>query len=162
MPLYLKVTTDNTSDTVLQCFLEAVESFGLPSRVRCDKGGENVKVSEFMLSHPRRGPGRGSCITSRSVHDQRIERLWRDVFSGCVSLFYNLFYALEDEGLLDVNNETDLFALHYVYVPQLQKQLDITTESEDNTTEAHTSYGFRGCLTWTLTMTPLLELLKPC
>ncbi len=112
LPLFLKVATDNTSDTVLQCFLEAVEAFGLPSRVRCDKGGENVKVSEFMLNHPQRGPGRGSCITGRSVHNQRIERLWRDVFSGCVSLFY----ALEDEGLLDVNNDADLFALHYIYM----------------------------------------------
>ena len=53
--------------------------------MRCDKSGEHVKVSEYMLSHADRGPGRGS---GRSVHNQRIERLWRDVFSSSVSLFY--------------------------------------------------------------------------
>ena len=38
----------------------------------------NSLLSEFMLNHPDGGPGRGSCITGRSVHNQRIERLWRD------------------------------------------------------------------------------------
>ena len=86
------MSTNNNSETVLQCFLKAASAYGLPSRVCCDKGGENVKVSEYMLSHhPQRIPGHGSCITGHSVHNQRIERLWRDVFCGCVSLCYHIF-----------------------------------------------------------------------
>jgi hypothetical protein len=42
-------------------FVVAVEEFGLPSHVRSDKGGENVDVSWYMISHPQRG--RGSMIT---------------------------------------------------------------------------------------------------
>ena len=59
----LKASDNNRAETVLQEFLNGVEEFGLPSRVRSDKGGENVDVSAYMLSHPQRGPGRGSMIT---------------------------------------------------------------------------------------------------
>ena len=59
IPVYLKCSTNNRADTVLQYFKEAVNRYGLPSRVRSDRGGENVEVSLFMLQHPLRGPGRG-------------------------------------------------------------------------------------------------------
>lgn len=51
-------------------FEAAVGKFGLPSRVRSDKGMENAHVSWFMLSHPLRGPDRGSHRAGRSVHNQ--------------------------------------------------------------------------------------------
>jgi len=63
VPVYLKASSNNRADTVLALFREAVAEFGLPSRVRSDKGGENVDVSTYMLSHVQRGPGRGSMLT---------------------------------------------------------------------------------------------------
>lgn len=123
IPVYLSASSNNCSETVLQLFLGAVAKYGLPSRVRADRGGENVLVSDYMLRHPHRGPGRGSFITGRSVHNQRIERLWRDVFSSCTAPLYHMFYSLEDEGLLDPVDEVDLFVLHFVFIPRINQQL---------------------------------------
>jgi hypothetical protein len=57
---------------------------------RSDKGYENADVAIFMLQ--QRGSGRASHITGKSVHNTRIERLWRDVFDQCSGPFYRLFW----------------------------------------------------------------------
>ena len=127
--VFLRASTNNKAETMLGAFLEGVNHFGLPSRVRCDKGGENVLVSQYMLEHPNRGPGRGSCITGRSVHNQRIERLWRDLYTTCIALFHTLFLSLEDQGLLDPGNPRDLFCLHFVFLPRLNRALEMFISS---------------------------------
>ena len=83
MIVYLRIATNNRADTVLQLFQEAVHKFNLPSRVRSDLGLENIEVARFMLTGL--GLNRGSIITGTSVHNQRIECLWRDVNRVIVS-----------------------------------------------------------------------------
>lgn len=116
----------------LNLFLEAVNSFGLPSRIRFNFGTENVGIAEYMLNHPARSPNRGSMLTSRSVHNQKIECLWLEVKKNIVSFYRNLFYFLEQNRFLDPLNECHLFSLHYIYVPRLNRELNEMSGSWNN------------------------------
>lgn len=70
------------------------------------------------------GDHRHSHVTGRSVYNIRTERLWRDVFIQVCQKYYNLFYEMEDEGMLDVENVHHMFALQKVYLPIINKELE--------------------------------------
>ena len=121
MITYLKCSSNNKADTVYNLFLKAVRQYGLPSRVCCDQGRENVRVAQHMLHH--RGIERRSVLVGSSVHNQRIERLWKDSHRCVTSTFYRLFYYLEQNELLNPITEEHLFALHYVFLPRINRAL---------------------------------------
>ena len=97
----------NQQHSCLRCFLKGY----VPVRVRSDLGGENVAVWRYMIS--QYSGDESVVITGSFTHNERIERLWRDVFRCVSKLFYDTFYSLEEDHLLDPLNETDIFCLHY-------------------------------------------------
>ena len=70
-----------------------------------------------------RGDGRGSFIPGPSTHNQRIERLWSDVYR-CVCHMYHYVFMAWNSGILNPEDSTHLFALHLVYLPRINHALD--------------------------------------
>lgn len=128
--LYLKCANNNRASTVVSFFSHAAITFGIPDKLRSDKGGENTDVWRYMLHYNDMD---SSCvITGSSTHNERIERLWCDVFRCVGQIFYDLLYRLEDDELLDPLNDTDLFCVHYSIIPEVNRCLEEFTESWNN------------------------------
>ena len=53
---------------------------------RADKGGENVSVCDMQVA----AKCLDSFLTGRSVHNQPIERHWRDVCQSCMKPFLDV------------------------------------------------------------------------
>jgi len=146
---FLQCSDNNRSETVLDKFTKANQEYGLPSRVRTDHGGENVLVWDFMEN--QRGYGRSSYIAGRSTHNTRIERLWRDVYRSVTSSFVALFNELEEIGALSTDNETDMYCLHYVFIPRINAALSsfqlawnhhpLSTENNLSPLQLYTAYA---------------------
>ena len=130
LAVYLKCSDNNRAETVGNSFLAAAEEYCWPSRVRTDKGGENAVVARLMIE--RWGEGRGSILQGSSVHNQRIERLWRDMRKMVSEYYRRLFYFLESHLLLDPIGEVDLFSLHFVFIPRINNSLSQFRASWNN------------------------------
>ncbi|KAJ7387940.1 hypothetical protein OS493_001293 [Desmophyllum pertusum] len=63
---------------------------------------------------------RGSKRHNRAANEQEL------------SVFKSEFYDLEREGILDPLNDTDLFCLHYVYLPRLNRNLAEFVSAHNN------------------------------
>ena len=127
--VYLKYSGNNRAVTVLQSFMEAIQDFGLPEKVRSDLGGENVEVWRYMIDQHRSDQ---AVVVGSSTHNERIERLWRDVFRCVGSVFYSTFRQLEEDEKLDPLNEIDVYCLHKVFIPRINYALHAFMESWNN------------------------------
>lgn len=126
---FLKCHTDNKSTSVLSAFMNGVAKYGLPKAVRTDHGGENIEIWRHMLQE---SSSTSSVITGSSTHNERIERLWRDVHRSVIVTFADTFRLLGSEQLLNPLNEVDIYCLHTVYLPVITRALDAFVSAWNN------------------------------
>ncbi|KAG8941496.1 hypothetical protein FRC03_004468 [Tulasnella sp. 419] len=126
----LRASNNNRGSTVLDLFLRASGSYGVPSRLRGDHGVENIQVAAWMELH--KGPGRGSYIWGRSIHNVRIERLWVDVTTQFGSKWANFFENLEISHGLNVHNPNHVWLLHYLFLQDINSEADFFAGTWNN------------------------------
>ena len=127
--VFLRCADNNRASTVLSAFTNALHVHGLPERIRTDLGGENVGIWKYMVEQHSTTD---AVITGSSIHNERIERLWRDVFRCVGIVYHDYFRKLEEDGFLNPLNETDLYCLHYIFIPRINSTLDSFIESWNN------------------------------
>ena len=127
--VFLRCSDNNRASTVLTAFLSAVQRHGLPERLRTDLGGENVDAWRYMVEQHA---STSAVITGSSVHNERIERLWRDVYRCVGVIYHDCFRKLEEENFLHPLNETDMYCLKFVFIPRINATLESFVQSWNN------------------------------
>ena len=117
---FLACNSNNCAKTMLNAFEEGIQKCGWPRKIRSDHGGENVDVwRSMMMAH-----GSQQCvIVGSSTHNERIERLWRDVHRSVLLTFSTLFRELESREHLDPLNEIDIYCLQKIFLPIINESL---------------------------------------
>ena len=105
----------------MELFKDGVRRYQLPQRVRGDRGGENVLVADFMIQH--RGIGNSSYIAGSSVHNTRIERLWRDMRTHTIQFYIVFFTFLETNHGMELGNLLHIYTLQYLFLPRINDEL---------------------------------------
>ena len=63
---WLRCVNNSPADTALPCFQDAIQTYGIPSCIRCDLVVENVDIARFMLV---------PCDTGRKLWNQYLQVL---------------------------------------------------------------------------------------
>ena len=82
---------------------------------------ENIEVAREMLK--KFGTSSKPFLTGLSVHNQRIERLWKDGLHYVLHYYIDLFYLMEANEMLDPLNEVHLLALQLVFIERINTAL---------------------------------------
>ncbi|KAK4691703.1 hypothetical protein P7C70_g9289, partial [Phenoliferia sp. Uapishka_3] len=122
---YLSVTNNKRSATIVKLFEESISRLGTPSRVRADEGMENRGVE--LLMEELRGPGR--FLKGRSIHNVRIERLWRDVRKDVTEKYRRIFACLEKWDVLQPDDRVHRAVLFLVFQRRIQADLQTMVNS---------------------------------
>jgi hypothetical protein len=118
----LRASTNNRASTVLEMFLDAILAYGIPSRVRGDRGGKNRDVAILMIL--LKGSDRGSYLWGSSTHNSRIERLWVEVGTQFARQWRAFFLRLEKYHHLDRKNPQHLWLIHAIFLEAINQDCE--------------------------------------
>lgn len=120
--LWCEVATDKLATTIFKGYKAAVDLYGHPIRIRSDYAAEHNLVREDQ--ERARPEVVKPFLTGSSVHNQRIEHFWGQVWKKTAWFYHSLFTAMCNHNLLDLNNVWHMSSLHMVFFPLIQDDVD--------------------------------------
>ena len=103
--MYLKASSNNKASTALATFNEEVESCYWLSRIRIDKGKENVEIEQGL-----------------NENGAQLMRRRRDLCDQALYYFRKLFFMMEAQDVLNTGINVNLFSLHYIFIPGINNK----------------------------------------
>ena len=58
-------------------------------------------------------------MVGKSCQNQRIERMWVDIWNNVRNVCPDIFVLMEDMSILDITEPKHMWALHYVFIARL-------------------------------------------
>ena len=110
----LKCYTDNKAVTLLRayCSCPGIQANGFPEFKRGDYGGENVAIARCLNSIHQEI---GRFLFGKSVHNQRIERLWGDVHTQVTRSYRDRILDWETNLGLELLPE-NIWVIQYLFL----------------------------------------------
>ena len=90
---FLECSDNNKAITVLELFQNAVSEWGLPSRVRCDQGGENTKEARFNVEPPSKRNRKGISDCRQKCPQSGSRMTVARCLPGCVEDVFRYFLS---------------------------------------------------------------------
>ncbi|KAK6181937.1 hypothetical protein SNE40_009713 [Patella caerulea] len=131
---FLKVSTSNNDPKIKgKFYLEYLyETRRLPIRLRVDRGtetGDMTTMHCYLIDKYIEVEDATDFVLYGPSTENKIERFWRDLHHRLEIYFKKQISGLLENGDYDPSNEKDRLLLAYVYIPIIQKELDIFRET---------------------------------
>jgi len=119
--LWARAAMDKQQTTIYDAYADAVRKYGRPLRVRSDFAAEHNLVEADM----RRGRPNifRPFLRGSSVHNQRIEHFWRQVWTHLIFYYKHLLTLMGRHGFLNLVNPIQRASMVAVFLPAIQQEL---------------------------------------
>jgi hypothetical protein len=94
-----------------------IESNGFPQLLRVDHGMENVAIARWQVETG------GNWHPGKSTRNQRVERLWRDVYEQVSRFYKELFQLWETEYEIDFSVPENVWILQHLFLARINEHL---------------------------------------
>ena len=116
----LSCCNNNQASTLLNAFINSpmVQQRSLPIFIRGDGGLENASIAKLINSVS----GTNHFISGRSVHNQRVERMWRDVFTNVIGYYKNHLETITAKYDIELT-DNNIWIIQSLYLDGINEEL---------------------------------------